>query len=174
MLLARGTRSFPMCRAKLALGPSSLCRIAQHCSLPALSSLCPLQLLTRGCCMLGLSSAQEQSDLSRVLPGVSLSLHWDVTVGLRSLVCPAKGNSLELGLWHLLMHFHAHFHSVNKSLKRSEAAFWAALGRKHYSAGWKSQQCPWHSSGSLPNRGFGVPAAGSSLPPQVSVMYLED
>lgn len=59
-----------MCRAKLVLGTSPACAGLLRIALCLLSAaLCHLQLLTRGCCMLGLSSAQGQSELSMVLSG---------------------------------------------------------------------------------------------------------
>lgn len=96
MLLARGTSGhLPRVQGQTAPWPlSCLCRIALV-ALCLLSAACA----TSSCSLeLGLSSAQGQSELCRVLPGCQSvpslgSQHWDVTVGDRSLLCPAKGNS---------------------------------------------------------------------------------
>lgn len=146
LLLPRGTSGhLPHVQGQTAPWPlSCLCRIAlvALCLLSAACATCSCSLeLTRA----GAELSPGQSEALQG-PRGCLSLHWDHSTGVsqwdRGAWCALLKGTLELGLWHLLMHFHAHLHSVNKSLERSEAALWAGFGRKHNSAGWKSQQCP--------------------------------
>lgn len=105
-----------------------LCRVAL-CLLS--KALCHFQLHTRGCCMLGVNSAQGQS--CRILAGCQPvpftcagmsswetqepSVHW----------LQREGLCRDLWLWHLLLHFIALLHSVKQITQKIRSSFFGRI-----------------------------------------------
>lgn len=68
------------------------------------------------------------------------------------MLVATEEKSLELWLWHSLMHFHAYLHSVNQITQKIRGSF---FGRNAFQAGEASDTHEKHLSSSFPNRWFG-------------------